>query len=218
MNRAALLATTILTLAGACTPVPPEAPAPPDTRSATTLARVQDDDGPGHFKSVEFLGDACSEESATVAFSPDNQVFTAIFSDFVAAAGENTPAEQANRGCLIRAQVEVPDGWSYALESVDYRGFVQQDDDVTSTKDSLYLISDSSPFKTPTLRFEDETSEDFTNSDIGPGRPSPFSPCGGGQELWIVTQTQVDNDGDDDNSGFLAMDSVDVELQWRRCR
>jgi hypothetical protein len=217
MIRTVLFLSTALTTAAACVPAAPEAPSPADTRNTSALAGTQDQSGPGRFESVEFMGDAC-EGTANSAISPDGQAVTATFSDFVAAAGEDTPAEQANRGCLIRALVEVPDGWSYSLESVDYRGFVEQEDGVTSSKDSLYLISDTSPLKTPTLEFVDETSGNFTNSDIGPGLPSPRSPCGGGQELWIVTQTQVDNDGDDDNQGFLALDSVDVELQWRRCR
>ena len=59
---------------------------------------------------------------------------------------------------------------------------------------------------------------DYSQEDVGPDAPGPWSPCGGGQMLWMASQIEVDNHGHRGAGGQLTVDSIDTELQWRRCQ
>jgi hypothetical protein len=212
MRTPSLVLLTALVLPAACV----EPPGAPAAAAETAIRQAEDDDGPGQFESVEYMGDAC-EGTAETSFSPDRQVFTSIFSDFVAAVGPDTPPEQASRGCLLLARVNVPEGWSYTLESVDYRGFAGLEGGVTATRDAMYLISGNPVHTTPTATFRGPISDDYNDADVGPDAPIDFSRCGEGQDLWIAVQTGADNQRRPRRNGQLTVDSLDVELKWRRC-
>jgi hypothetical protein len=200
-------------IASACTAAPDAQT--PTQQPVETLAAAPE--GAGFIESVEYAGTGC-EGGTTTGLSPDKQVATSIFSGFVAAAGEGTPPDEASRNCLLILQVHVPPGWSYSLESVDYRGFASLERDVTASRQSVYVISGSPVHATPAVRWNGVVDEEYNQADVGPEAPGLWSPCGGGQVLWIATQTQVNNGGRDSRSGLLTIDTIDTELQWRRCQ
>ncbi len=216
MTKASLAALIALLPAAACSQAPGAPATETTTATTTTFARAQDDASPGRFARIDAIGDGC-QDSTTSVISPDGQAFTSIFSAFVAAAGPGVEPERAMRGCLLLATVEVPPGWSYSMESIDLRGFAGLEDDVTASLRTVYVVPGNPVQSPPARRFEGEISDDYFKSEVSPGAPSGWSPCGQGEDLWMVVQTEVDNDGDDDAGGQLTVDSVDGELQWRRC-
>jgi hypothetical protein len=170
----------------------------------------------GFIESVEYRGTGCGGNSATTALSPDNQVATSTFSDFLASSGAGISPADASRNCLLMLKINVPGGWSYSLESVDIRGFADLPSGVTATRKSVYVISGSPIHSTPTARFKGQISNDYNDADVSPEKPGEWSPCGGGQLLWIATQTEIGGHGKD--AAVLSIDSIDTELQWRRCQ
>lgn len=216
MRKTPLVLSTVLLITGACMPAPEEHKASPEQPLADVLADAPP--GAGFIESVDYMGTGCDNESAATSISPDGQAVTSSFSAFVAAAGPDEDPEIATRNCLMMMRVNVPSGWSYSLESIDIRGFVALEDDVTASRRSLYLISGSPVHRTPTARFESEISDDYNHPDVSPEAPGEWSPCGGGQVLWAATSTEVNNEDDEDAEGQLTVDSIDTELQWRRCQ
>jgi hypothetical protein len=216
-------------LASACAPAP-ESPAaeqsPPSadaTAAATAERRVPKKprgsaDQPGFIEQVAYAGSGCDGNSATSAPSPDNQVVTSTFSAFLADAGPGSEGDAATRNCLITMNINVPSGWSYSLESVDFRGFAALDSGVTATRKSLYMIAGSPVHVTPPARWKGPISDNFNQPDVGPGAPGVWSPCGGGQVLMIATEATVDNHSHQDRAGQLTIDTIDTELTWRRCQ
>jgi Domain of unknown function (DUF4360) len=213
MRKLSLALLTAL-LATACS-APPEAQAPvaPLTAKAVAAAPV----GAGSIESVEYVGTGCNEKTATSGFSPDKQVVTSIFSDFIASTGPGNAPEDATRNCLMTLRINVPDGWRYSLESVDYRGFANLEGDVAASRRSLYVIMGSLGQLTPPARWEGEASGDYNQADVGSGDPKVWSPCGHGQVLNIGTEIEVSNGGRASQSGLLTVDTIDTELQWETC-
>jgi hypothetical protein len=209
------LALLIALSAVACTQPPDEPTSPPERALAKATAAA--DDGPGFFESVEQHGSGC-EGTAASAISPDKQAVTTTFSEFLVAAGPGTAAGDASRNCLLMMHINVPAGWSYSLESVDIRGFVSLQPGVTASRRSLYLISGSPVHVTPPARFKGEITDDYNQPDVSPQAPGEWSPCAGGQVLWVAAQTDIDNRGRKDAEGELTVDAIDTELQWRRCQ
>ena len=175
-------------------------------------------DSPGSIESATFNGTGCAGNSAAGAISPDTLALTSTFSDFLAAVGPGNEPDAASRNCLITVNVNVPAGWSYALNGVDYRGFAALDSGVMATRKSLYMISGSPVHVTPPARLKGPFSDDFAQTDVGPDAPGVWSPCGGGQVLWVAAQTEVSNGGHASRQGQITIDSIDTELQWRRCQ
>lgn len=216
MSRTPLALLIALALTPACLPAPPDPPAPPTGSHA--LARVAAAPGDmGGIESVDYVGTGCEEGTTASAISEDRQVITSTFSAFVAAADPLTDPEAATRNCIIILHVDVPAGWSYSLESVDHRGFVGLERTVTASRKSVYVVSGSPVQDAPTARFRGPTTRDYAHHDIGPDRPGEWSPCGGGQLLWVATQIEASNQEDEDRAGQITIDSIDTELQWRRC-
>jgi hypothetical protein len=216
MRKTTLVPFTALLLAAACTS-PPDDPAsralPPEQQLAQVAAVPP---GAGFIESIDYAGTGC-EGSAVTAISGDKQAATSIFDAFVAAAGGGSKPDEASRNCLMTVQINVPPGMSYSLESVDYRGFAGLDKDVTATRQSVYVISGADVHVTPQARFKGPISDDYNHGDVGPEAPGPWSPCGGGQVLWIATQTEVALNGHQRRGGQLTVDTIDTELQWKRC-
>ena len=88
---------------------------------------------------------------------------------------------------------------------------------MTASRQSLYVISGSPVHVTPPARWKGEASDDYNQADVGPGRPGVWSPCGGGQLLYVATQTEVNNGGRGSRGGLLTVDTIDTELQWKTC-
>jgi hypothetical protein len=77
--------------------------------------------------SVEFRGTGCDAESAHVAITPDLQYMSILYDRFkaeVGAGSENINARVANKNCIVVVKFDLPAGWSFQFESVEYRGFV----------------------------------------------------------------------------------------------
>jgi len=201
-------------LATACTAVP-------DDQSITerqVAEAVAAPEGAGFIDKVEYAGTGCPPGSTTSGISPDKQAVTSIFSAFIADKGGASNPEAAKRHCLVMMEINVPAGWSYSLESVDYRGFAGLQGEVTATRRSLYLISGSPVHVTKPATLKGVLDDNFTHPDVGPTAPGVWSPCGGGQVLWVATQIEVNNSARPSRTGLLALDTVDTELQWRRCQ
>jgi hypothetical protein len=213
MRKTSLIILIALVAAAACTPASDGLPSASERVLNRATAAPAD---AGFIESVEYQGSGC-DGTATSAFSLDKQVVTSNFSAFVAAAGAGTEPDAATRNCLVMMKINVPPGWSYSLESVDYRGFVSLQDGMAASRRSLYLISGSPIHVTPTARFTGEITDDYVGPDVSPEAPGQWSPCGGGQVLWVATQIEVDNQVDNAVGGQFTVDSIDTELQWRRC-
>jgi hypothetical protein len=212
MRRTSLALLTAL-LAAACTEAPDGQPAT-DEQVAYALA-----EGAGTIESVTYAGTGCPPGSTTSSFSPDKQVVTSVFSAFVAEKGPSGDPADRKLNCLVMMNIHVPAGWSYSIESLDYRGFVAlESSEVKASRQSLYLMSGNPVQVAPRARFTGPMDKDYTHSDVGPTKPGVWSPCGGGQILWMATQIEVNNAARPSQAGLLTVDSLDTEIQWRRCQ
>jgi hypothetical protein len=212
LRSVAVAAVTVgLALCGACSEPPPS------VSTEQALLPQAKAAGPGQPTKVEYLGDGCSESDAKFALSPDGEAFTVTFSNFLAAAGPVQEPGQAVRGCLLRVGVQVPAGWSYALRSVDTRGYAALDEGVSATRSPLIYIEGTSPQLPPPSRLEGKLDDDFEARDLGDDSKLRFSPCGQARELFLATTVAVEP-GKAGGSGVVNVDSIDGELAWRRCK
>ncbi|MYY10946.1 DUF4360 domain-containing protein [Streptomyces sp. SID4919] len=67
-------------------------------------------------------GSGCPTGTAAIAVSPDSTAFTVTYSDYLAKAGGPSLPTDFRKNCQLNLIVHVPNGFTYAVMGVDYRG------------------------------------------------------------------------------------------------
>ncbi len=176
--------------------------------------------GTVRIESIRYDGDGCPPGSVAAALSDDGLAFTLSYSEMVASAGPGSGAGEQSRRCQVQATLTVPPGWSYALASVDFRGFASLQPGVVAQQQSTYHISGESPEKSEAVSWSGAFEDNFQIRDLGAGGEPYFSRCGKGKHLQITTRIDVDNRADKKATGLLAVDTLDGEiyhLVWQSC-
>jgi hypothetical protein len=86
-------------------------------------------------------GSGCKANSVSTNFNGDRTVLTLIFNDFIASLGPSVPAQQNRRFCSVNLKMKVPKGWTFQVNTVDWRGYVDLDRGVRGTLGSVYFWS-----------------------------------------------------------------------------
>lgn len=170
-------------------------------------------------ESVTYNGTGCPAGSVSVVLSPDGEAMTVAFSQLFAAVGTGIAAADTSHHCKLHVKVNVPPGWSYALASVDYRGYVALDPGMTARRQSRYHISGESPVRTIASTWSGAVDDSYAVRDLGAGAPAPayWSRCGKGKNLMIETRVDVQGAS---GQGLVTVDAVDGEifhLVWQQC-
>ena len=198
---------TALVLAGALAS-PAHAPAADTTPVGVTL------------ESVRAQGAGCGAEDVVVDISPDGQALTVLFSKLGVEVVPGAPA-QARTECRLDLRFNVPKHWSYALENVDFRGFVFLEPGVTAEQTTRFHIQGEAPETGVSASFVGETEEsDYLLQARAVDGPLAWSRCGKGKFVKLSTTVAVSNARAPSGTGMLQVTSADAQvyhLRWRRC-
>lgn len=172
---------------------------------------------------VQANGSGCPAGSAFIDVSPDQQVFTAIFSEFQAAIGPSVAMTDRNKYCAMVVNVTVPAGWQYSIFKASYEGWYDLERNVELRQTSRYWFQ-GNPAVTKTSTFRGPGSGAF-NYDDQMGVVS-WSPCGGSRNMIINANLALSNSRDTSRSGIAGIDSIEGSfdlryryyIQYRQCR
>jgi hypothetical protein len=171
-----------------------------------------------------YNGSGCPTGSTFSIPNSDNTAITITFSQFEATAGPGIAINQGRKNCQISLQLHVPQGFSFAIVDVDYRGFYQLDSKVKAYHDASYYFQGqlaqaaassvlSGPVSGANYIFRDEFNL----------TPTIYSPCGEDTVLNINSAVRVDISGNKQGFGYITDDSIDAKItqtfnfQWLHC-
>lgn len=169
-------------------------------------------------------GSGCRPGTAAVAPAPDNTAFTVTYSDFTAEAGDGTRAKDSRKNCQLNLSVKIPQGFTYAISKVDYRGYANLQDGATAKQLSSYYFQGRSQ----TERYETELTGPYDDNwqitDVAENASLVWAPCGATRNLNINSELRV-NAGTSDSSttSYITMDSTDASVEtvyhfsWKKC-
>jgi hypothetical protein len=175
-------------------------------------------------RSLSWAGSGCPAGTVAENLAPDLQAFTLLFDSYVAEIGPGLPLSQARRNCQILVDLQFPQGWSYSVFDVDYRGFANLDLGVSGIQQSNYYFQGE--FLTSRLQttLNGPRASDYQIRDSLPLNALVWSPCGAQRALIINSSVRVaNNSGNPDARGAMSTDSIDGKvthiygLQWQRC-
>lgn len=171
---------------------------------------------------VAMAGSGCRPGTADVAVSPDNTAFTAIYSDYLAQVGPGIPATEGRKNCQLNVLVHVPQGFTFAIAKVDYRGYGSLATGATAVQRANYYFQGMSQTTFTNHPIAAPLDDNWFASDEVPVAAVVWHPCGELRNLNINTELRLAK-GTSTTTSFLTMDSTDGSISttyhfaWRHC-
>ncbi|WP_225821124.1 DUF4360 domain-containing protein [Streptomyces naphthomycinicus] len=169
-------------------------------------------------------GSGCPAGTAAVAVSPDNTAFTVTYSEYLAKAGGGSDPTAFRKNCQLNLVVHVPQGFTYAVASADYRGFASLQKGATGTQKASYYFQGSSNTVPRTHPFTGPYNDDWQATDDTDWAQLVWAPCGVLRNFNINTELRVTaGTTSPDKVSFMTMDSTDGDistvyhLAWKEC-
>lgn len=167
-------------------------------------------------------GTGCPAGTASLTLSPSETELSILFDSFVAESGGYTGLRVARKSCNLSIPVQVPNGYSVAVISVDYRGYNLVPSGGRNQVTAEYFWAGSQgPRLSQSFLGPKNDNYLFTNNLIA--STLVWTPCSASVNLRVnasvMSQTNTRME-----QAMMTVDSADVStglvyhLQWRRCR
>ena len=172
--------------------------------------------------SISYAGSGCPAGSVAENLSDDYRAFTLLFDSYFAELGPLVPRSDNRKNCRINVDLSFPQGWSFSIVELDYRGYVSLDRNVSAVQQSDYYFQGQRGSARLTSSFYGPEDRDYEFRDTLGVTASVWSPCGANRALNISTQVRLAS-RDRRASGLITLDSIDGQvthiygLRWRRC-
>jgi hypothetical protein len=174
---------------------------------------------------VSVIGSGCPQGTTAVAVSPDNTAFTVTYSDYLAQVGVGAKPTDWRKNCQLNIIVHVPQGFTYAIASVDYRGFAALQPGSYVIQRAGYYFQGSPETHYTQNRFDGPKEDNWQKTDVTGLDALVYAPCGELRNFNINTELRVYAGSSDPKTttSFFTIDSVDGELEttyhfaWKKC-
>ncbi|MGW1073762.1 DUF4360 domain-containing protein [Streptomyces sp. NPDC002537] len=170
-------------------------------------------------------GSGCPQGTAAIAVSPDNTAFTVTYSDYLAQVGVGSKPTDGRKNCQLNLIVHVPQGFTYAIASADYRGYAHLESGATGQQKASYYFQGQSQTVPSAHDFKGAYTDNWQATDRVDVAALVWSPCGEQRNFNINTELRV-NAGSSDptkTTSYMTMDSTDGDLNtiyhlaWKEC-
>ncbi|TDD91828.1 DUF4360 domain-containing protein [Actinomadura rubrisoli] len=169
-------------------------------------------------------GSGCPPGSTAIALSEDNEAFTVTYSKYIAQAGGASNPIDFRKNCQINMIVHVPQGFTYAISSTDYRGYASLQKGVSATQLASYYFQGDSRTRQFSHPVPGPYNKSWQSSDKVDVSQLVYKACGEERNFNINTELRVDQgDADPKKVSFIAMDSTDGSIKttyhfaWKPC-
>ncbi|MEV5846761.1 DUF4360 domain-containing protein [Streptomyces sp. NPDC051985] len=169
-------------------------------------------------------GSGCPAGTTAVAVSEDNTAFTVTYSAYLAQAGGNSDPTAFRRNCQLNLVVHVPQGFTYAIASADYRGFASLQSGATGTQRASYYFQGSSNTAAASHPFGGPYDDNWQATDTTDWAQLVWAPCGVQRNFNINTELRVNaGSANPGKVSFMTMDSTDGDIStvyhmaWKEC-
>ncbi|MEV7883950.1 DUF4360 domain-containing protein [Streptomyces sp. NPDC002817] len=169
-------------------------------------------------------GSGCPAGTTAVAVSEDNTAFTVTYSDYLAQAGGNSDPTAFRKNCQLNLIVHVPQGFTYAIASADYRGFAALQSGASATQRASYYFQGSPNTASRSHPFSGPYNDNWQATDTTDWAQLVWAPCGVQRNFNINTELRVSaGTSSASKVSFMTMDSTDGDIStvyhmaWKEC-
>jgi hypothetical protein len=170
-------------------------------------------------------GTGCPEGTVSATLSPDSKTLSLIFDQYVAEAGGTTGRRMDRKNCQIAIPVHVPQGYSFSIIDMDYRGYNSLPAGANSQFNVEYFLAyPGSPARGTrySRSFTGPIDQDYLVQNQLGVEAVVWSPCGTDVNLRTSTSMVAQSNRRGDQA-MATVDSIDAKagviysLQWRKC-
>ncbi|TDD29269.1 DUF4360 domain-containing protein [Actinomadura sp. KC06] len=167
-------------------------------------------------------GSGCPAGTTAVAPSSDATSFTVTYSDYMAQAGGDSNPTDMRKNCQISMQIHIPQGFTYAIASADYRGFAHLAKGASGMERANYYFQGMSQTTPKTHTVNGPYSNNWQFTDRTDVAELVWKPCGEERNLNVNTELRV-NKGSSKETSFMSFDSTDgsvktvYHISWKKC-
>lgn len=170
-------------------------------------------------------GTGCPGGTVSATLSPDRKALSLIFDQYVVEAGGTTGRRIDRKNCQVAVPVHIPQGLSFSIIQMDYRGFNSLPYGAYSQLNLEYFLAyPGSATSGPkySKRWNGNINNDYLVSNAIGLAATIWSPCGGDLNLRTATSMMVATNSRNEQS-LATLDSIDIKagirylLQWRTC-
>ena len=116
--------------------------------------------------------------------------------------------KEARKICQINFDLDYPNGWSFAIDSVDYRGYASLDRGVTAVMSTSSYYSGVTPIMRLQSTFRGPSNADYQVRDQIGVSSHLWSPCGANRALNLNTQLRLNNSQNRNGNGLVTIDRL----------
>ena len=166
-------------------------------------------------------GTGCPQNSVGYQYNPDNTAVTLIFDKFVATDFVDATATDKRKACQLTVDIRVPQGWSYSIATVDYRGLVDLPVGGTAEQTAIYYFQSNIANYKSKVNFVGPVSKDYNIRNTVDLGTTVWSECNAVIPVNVKTEVRVSVPKGE--TGTITTDTIDAKvkqiygLQWRRC-
>lgn len=173
---------------------------------------------------VSINGSGCPPGTADVSMLPDGTGFRVTYRDFLARAGGNADPVDFRKNCQLNVLVHIPQGFTFAIASADYRGRARLEAGASALQRTNYYFQGSADNTFVDHTFAGPLFSGWATTDQTPVTELVFAPCGETRNVNVNTELRV-NEGST-NAGKVSsmsmrtsdgnIDTI-VHFQWKQC-
>ncbi|MEU4160164.1 DUF4360 domain-containing protein [Actinoplanes sp. NPDC026670] len=135
-------------------------------------------------------GSGCAPGTASVVSNGDNTGFRVRYRDFVAEAGGGAAVIDRRKNCQLGVLVTIPDGWTIAIASANYRGKAFLRSGASALQRTSYYWQGTTTTERKDVTFTGPLNGLWTTWDVAP--VLTYAECGSQSVLNVNTELRVD--------------------------
>jgi hypothetical protein len=173
-------------------------------------------------ESLAYQGDGCPAGSAAVDIAHYGNAFTVIFSEFIVQQGPDVARAEAEKGCNVTVALTVPPGLTYAVTSVDYRGYASIAPGAVGYHRGMYHFQGGPPLRSAWTPFAGARDEDWHVREVAD--TVVWGKCRTERKLQLKAHLRLERGRSAaTDSSFMTIDSQDGEIRqtyhlaWSSC-
>lgn len=189
---------------------------------ASTSAFAQPNPNEVFIRQISYRGTGCPGGTVDHNISLDARAFTLLFDSFVAEAGPGIPLSSGRRNCQLLIDLQFPQGWSYSIATLDYRGYANLEPGTQGEQSATYYFQGSGTSIPLRTTMYGPIAQDYQFRDQLGLSAQIWSQCGASRALNINTAVAVR--APRGRQALMTVDSINGEvkqvygIQWRRCQ
>ncbi|GIE78081.1 hypothetical protein Aph02nite_40310 [Actinoplanes philippinensis] len=155
-------------------------------------------------------GSGCAPGTASVVGNGDNTGFRVRYRDFVAEAGGGAAVIDRRKNCQLGVLVTIPDGWTIAIASANYRGKAVLRSGATALQRTSYYWQGTSATERKDVTFSGPLNGLWTTWDVAP--VLTYAECGSQSVLNVNTELRIDA-GSSTGTSTMSMNATDGDVE-----